>query len=56
LLEAADDRVVGSMRMNPNARAISGGDYAGDTGFNANPVSRLFDLGAPIDLSRVGKR
>jgi len=44
------------MRMNLNAQAISGGDYAGGAGFNANPVSPPFDLGTPIDLSRVGQR
>ena len=56
LLQAADDHVVGSMPMGPVAQAISGSDHACGTDFNSNPVSPLLNRGAPIDLSRVGRR
>lgn len=56
LLQAANAQVIGSMRMDPVAQAITSGDHACGTDFNLNPVSPLLDRGAPINLSCVGWR
>lgn len=56
LLQAANAHVVGSMRMDPVAQAITGGDHVCGTDFNSNSVSPLLDRGAPINLSCVGRR